>query len=234
MFGLPAAAGLLSPANLLLANQLQAGVAQLQQPGAHNANDQQQQQQQQQLATFLQQQLWGMGLQAATNPMLPQALRLGLQPIAENNSNASATTQNNHNPASMLGKVHTASTQGMMNPAALFAVQNAAFANIISSTSGSNSISSAATTSNYGASSFSSNGGTSSSDISNHHAQQAAGVQAMLNNARGLALQAAQPQKEEDADLTGRPPVALYITCDDDSLSEYQCLVRKQIELFEA
>ena len=34
--------------------------------------------------------------------------------------------------------------------------------------------------------------------------------------------------------LTGRKPALLYMTCDDDSLSEYQCLVRKQIELFEA
>ena len=38
----------------------------------------------------------------------------------------------------------------------------------------------------------------------------------------------------ENAKLTGRNPAMLYMTCDDDSLSEYQCLVRKQIELFEA
>lgn len=42
----------------------------------------------------------------------------------------------------------------------------------------------------------------------------------------------AKPQPE--ASVTGRPPVLLYMTCDDDSLSEYQCVVRKQIELFEA
>ena len=34
--------------------------------------------------------------------------------------------------------------------------------------------------------------------------------------------------------LTGRPPILLYLTCDDDVMSPYQCLVRKQIELFEA
>jgi hypothetical protein len=34
--------------------------------------------------------------------------------------------------------------------------------------------------------------------------------------------------------ITGRPSAILYLTCDDDSLSDYQCLVRKQIELFEA
>jgi hypothetical protein len=34
--------------------------------------------------------------------------------------------------------------------------------------------------------------------------------------------------------LTGRNPVPLYMSCDDDSLSAYQCTVRKQIEIFEA
>ena len=38
----------------------------------------------------------------------------------------------------------------------------------------------------------------------------------------------------ENSKLTGRNPAMLYMSCDDDSLSEYQCLVRKQIELFEA
>jgi hypothetical protein len=32
----------------------------------------------------------------------------------------------------------------------------------------------------------------------------------------------------------GQPPVVVYMECDDESLSEYQCLLRKQIELFEA
>ena len=31
-----------------------------------------------------------------------------------------------------------------------------------------------------------------------------------------------------------RDPVVLFMDCDEDSLSEYQCLIRKQIELFEA
>lgn len=34
--------------------------------------------------------------------------------------------------------------------------------------------------------------------------------------------------------LTNRSPVLLYMSCDDDSLSGYQCLVRRQVELFEA
>ncbi|KAL3908967.1 MAG: hypothetical protein SGILL_008278 [Bacillariaceae sp.] len=43
------------------------------------------------------------------------------------------------------------------------------------------------------------------------------------------------PLSAEDAEkMSGRKPQPLYMSCDDDSLSEYQCLVRKQIELFEA
>ena len=34
--------------------------------------------------------------------------------------------------------------------------------------------------------------------------------------------------------MTNRPPIPLYLECDEDTLSEYQCLLRKQIELFEA
>jgi len=34
--------------------------------------------------------------------------------------------------------------------------------------------------------------------------------------------------------LTGRPPIQLYLSCNPDHLSEYQCLIRKNIELFEA
>ena len=34
--------------------------------------------------------------------------------------------------------------------------------------------------------------------------------------------------------MTGRGPAALFMTCDIDSLSPYQCLVRKHIEVFEA
>lgn len=34
--------------------------------------------------------------------------------------------------------------------------------------------------------------------------------------------------------LTGRNPLQLYMSCDDESLSPFQCMVRKNIELFEA
>jgi hypothetical protein len=36
------------------------------------------------------------------------------------------------------------------------------------------------------------------------------------------------------ASFSGKKPITLYMSCDDDSLSSYQCLVRKQIELFQA
>jgi hypothetical protein len=42
------------------------------------------------------------------------------------------------------------------------------------------------------------------------------------------------PRKKKEYSLTGRPPILLYIAKDDVSLSEYQCLVRNQIEVFEA
>lgn len=32
----------------------------------------------------------------------------------------------------------------------------------------------------------------------------------------------------------GHPPVVVYMECDEESLSDYQCLLRKQVELFEA
>lgn len=34
--------------------------------------------------------------------------------------------------------------------------------------------------------------------------------------------------------ITGRSPIELYLSCNDDYMSEYQCIVRKQIEYFEA
>jgi hypothetical protein len=51
---------------------------------------------------------------------------------------------------------------------------------------------------------------------------------------QGLPQSGYAVQGSADANVTGRPPSALYMTCDNDSLSEYQCVVRKQIELFEA
>jgi hypothetical protein len=41
-------------------------------------------------------------------------------------------------------------------------------------------------------------------------------------------------RNEAAGSSSGRPPTILYIPCDDESLSEYQCVLRKQIELFEA
>jgi hypothetical protein len=52
-----------------------------------------------------------------------------------------------------------------------------------------------------------------------------------LSQSNGLGIPMQGPC---DPNMAGRPPSVLYMSCDDDSLSEYQCLVRKQIELFEA
>jgi len=54
------------------------------------------------------------------------------------------------------------------------------------------------------------------------------------NPASGTGSALPMPAQLPDSNLTGRPPIQLYISCDDDSLSDYQCLVRKNIELFEA
>ena len=51
-----------------------------------------------------------------------------------------------------------------------------------------------------------------------------------MNRSSDTAIQ----QNDKSSGTSGRPPIQLYISCDDDSLSEYQCLVRKHIELFEA
>ena len=44
----------------------------------------------------------------------------------------------------------------------------------------------------------------------------------------------ARPHHESSPHLTGRPPVPIALDCDEQALTEYQCLLRKQIELFEA
>lgn len=78
-------------------------------------------------------------------------------------------------------------------------------------------------------------------DTTNLAVPTAASVAAAINtNIMGFSAPPPQPQPgvitttASEVSVTGRPPIPLYITCDDDSLSEYQCMVRKQIELFEA
>jgi hypothetical protein len=41
------------------------------------------------------------------------------------------------------------------------------------------------------------------------------------------------PKKKKILELTNRPPIALALDSDEDNVSRYQCLARKQIELFE-
>lgn len=55
-----------------------------------------------------------------------------------------------------------------------------------------------------------------------------------MHAATGTSIAQVPLSVEDAAKLSGKPPQSLYMSCDDDSLSEYQCLVRKQVELFEA
>lgn len=43
-----------------------------------------------------------------------------------------------------------------------------------------------------------------------------------------------EEEDKVDDKLAGRKPMLLFMKCDEESLSEYQCLVRQQIEMFEA
>eukprot|EP00522_Entomoneis_paludosa_P004143 CAMPEP_0172476534 /NCGR_PEP_ID=MMETSP1065-20121228/70427_1 /TAXON_ID=265537 /ORGANISM="Amphiprora paludosa, Strain CCMP125" /LENGTH=228 /DNA_ID=CAMNT_0013234757 /DNA_START=410 /DNA_END=1096 /DNA_ORIENTATION=+ len=43
-----------------------------------------------------------------------------------------------------------------------------------------------------------------------------------------------QQAVQRSVPLSGRPPVQLYLSCDHDALSQYQVIVRQNIELFEA
>ena len=49
-----------------------------------------------------------------------------------------------------------------------------------------------------------------------------------------MAIDVDDPANANAPTMTGRPPVQLYLSCNPDHLSEFQCLIRKQIELFEA
>jgi hypothetical protein len=200
----------------LLANQLrQAGaVESLQLPASARSNNDQQQ-----LALFLQQQLWGMGLASATNPALAQSIGINLQAGITSNAN---TGSHNTNPS-----FPPSNSQGFLgtNPASsLFAAQNATgFANSIS------------------------NAQSIGTNIGMNNPNAATDLASLINQARDIVSAAVNrpgsetarlhdnnQQQETVNELTGRPSIQLYLTCDDDSLSEYQCLVRKQIELFEA
>jgi hypothetical protein len=182
-------------------------------PG-QDANQSARSDQQQQLALL--QQLWGL----ATNPVLATSIGLNLANSTHANLTANAANSSFALPSSL-----TASTTnnhslllGGLHPS-LFASAIPGFASTsVSSTPSVNSV--AATV--------------ASSDLN-----------AFLQQARSIAAAAAQPRprssdptpSSESIDPlipTGRPPFVLYISCDDESLSDYQCLVRKQIELFEA
>lgn len=48
-----------------------------------------------------------------------------------------------------------------------------------------------------------------------------------------LVASARSTTSTETLDLTGRQPMCMYIEADEDNLSEYQCYLRQQIEIFE-
>lgn len=50
----------------------------------------------------------------------------------------------------------------------------------------------------------------------------------------GASASVAVPSTNPATNGVKNAPIALYMDCDEDSLSEYQCLIRKQMELFEA
>lgn len=60
--------------------------------------------------------------------------------------------------------------------------------------------------------------------------------QTVVSGSGAAAAQMPGPGDPGDSSgqLAGRSPIVLYMSCDEESLSEYQCLVRKNIELFEA
>jgi hypothetical protein len=76
-------------------------------------------------------------------------------------------------------------------------------------------------------------GATQTSDLTASMNLYGNNVANRINSAPVTSASNSQGSSNSNA-VTGRPPIPLYLTCDDDSLSEYQCLVRRHIELFEA
>ena len=62
----------------------------------------------------------------------------------------------------------------------------------------------------------------------------AAGAAAGTPAAAAVASSSEGAGEERHPSLTGRSSIVLYMSCDDEALSDYQVLVRKNIELFEA
>lgn len=173
--------------------------------------------QQQQMALL--QQLWGL----ATNPVIATSLGMNLP-----NHTPVGLATNAVNPSVMLPSSFTNPTTnhnppllpGGLNPT-LFAGAIPAFVSTPSAPSANALAAAAAAT-------------VASADLN-----------VFIQQARTIAAAAIQPQPHalepppslsglNDPLPTGRPPFVLYISCDDESLSDYQCLVRRQIELFEA
>jgi len=193
-------------AQLLLAHQMQEAQ---QQQRLGSATDQQQQ-----LAEALQQQLLAAGAirysNLASDPVLPPTLPLNLQQLQHPASSDTAS-------GSGIPSVFDPSTAFLVQALAQQQQQQYGLPGILHS---------AALLEAQGVGLQETSTSSLPSSNNNHDNHASPGYAAAQGGT------AAAEQKAED--MTGRPPVVVYISCDDDSLSEYQCLVRKQIELFEA
>lgn len=237
-------ASLMSPANILLGSQMQQAAHQPR-PQQHPGNSGNDNDQSQQLAAALQQQLWAASMAAVASNALAAAPNLNpdvaaTQQVQQPSSNLAAlnpqvvaallsqlmaqqqqqlqqgtgqTAAGLVNPQNAVGLVNPQNAAGLVNPAVWLTNASSAAASLAGPSFGSTTSSSTTVpTSNH-------------STLLTNQGQSALNVAGHTDNPL--------PQYNT-AKLTGRPSVTLYISCDDDSLSEYQCLARKQIELFEA
>jgi len=246
MLGNPGAAAgnvaqMQNPATLLFGNQMQQAFATAQ-PQQQQQQQQQQPDQQQQQIAALQQQLW-----AASNPAQPTAPNvLNLNPgVASAQQGPQQQPVANFaalNPQLLAFLIQIAATQQQQQlpqqqqqqqpqgaAAALMSPTTTWLTNPLS-TSSSNTTVPTSNHSMMGSQHISSFSGSNNSNNNNHNSSTSSNV-AMLPQQQQQLL---HPNQSHEHNMTGRPAVILYINCDDDSLSEYQCLVRRQIELFEA
>jgi len=226
-----AGASLMNPANIFLGNQIHQAAHQpppLVSGNIVNSNTDQSQQ----LAAALQQQLWAASLAAAAAsnafaapPNLNHDVAAAQPQVQQPSSNLAAL---NPQLVALLSQLVAQQQQPQQQPQQGIAQNAAGFVNPAAWLA---NVAPSAAASLCGPS-F---GSTTSSSITvpttNH-------LTLLTNQGQPASNVARHPDNplphHNTANLTGRPSVTLYISCDDDSLSEYQCLARKQIELFEA
>ncbi|CAB9521875.1 expressed unknown protein [Seminavis robusta] len=158
------------------------------------------------------------------------AMRARLFGLPDPNSPASMLARLQNERAALLGQGPPAGLGGVMPPPSAFGSAGSAFA-----PSGLDSL--IARAAPAGASAglhrdlFLGRGGGVGGPPSTSFLLSAQGMGGSNSNNNKKRQQTAAPAHPNS---TGRQPIHLYMSCDDDDLSPYQCLVRKQIELFEA